>query len=176
MDRYWAAIDVTTDGSGNPICRSDIDPAPPPTNPFDIPLFDPGYFTFNPGDGTCVPYNILNGPVGASQAVIDFIMTTEVHNRKIEQTVFSGVIDGDTGFGLDAGNIAFAVGTEFRIEKSKSSFGDLTLGVCPVTTPDCLEGQLVRDVVSVRQTSLVFDPDFLVSNSTGSYDVWDVFG
>ena len=30
MDRYWAAIDVTTDAGGNPICRSDIDPAAPP--------------------------------------------------------------------------------------------------------------------------------------------------
>lgn len=176
MDRYWAAIDVTTDAGGNPICRSDIDPAPPPTNPFDIPLFDPGYFTFNPGDGSCVPYNILNGPQGATQAVIDWVMTTEKHEYKIEQTVFSGIVDGDLGFGLDAGNVAFAAGAEFRTEKSDSFFDDLTRGVCPVTTPDCQEGGLVRDVTSVRQTSLVFDPEFLVSNSTGTYNVWDVFG
>ena len=176
MDRYWAAIDVTTDAGGNPICRSDIDPAPPPTNPFDIPLFDPGYFTFNPGDGSCVPYNILNGPQGATQAVIDWVMTTEKHEYKIEQTVFSGIVDGELGFGLDAGNVAFAAGAEFRTEKSDSFFDDLTRGVCPVTTPDCQEGGLVRDVTSVRQTSLVFDPEFLVSNSTGTYNVWDVFG
>ncbi len=175
MDRYWAAIDVISDANGNPICRSDVDPTPPPTNPFDIPLFDPGFFTFNPGDGTCVPYNILNGPQGATPELIDWVMTTEVHDRKIEQTVFSGIVTGDTGFGLDAGNIGFAAGTEFRIENSKSTFDDLTLGICPVTTPDCEEGALVRDLSSVRQTSLVFDPAFLVSNSSGTYDVWDIF-
>ena len=175
MDRYWAAIDVTTDAAGNPICRSDVDSAAPPTNPFDIPLFDPGYFTFNPGDGTCVPYNILNGPVGASQAAIDFIMTTQVHEFKIEQTVFMGVVDGELGFGLDAGNVAFAAGSEFRVEKSSSVFDRLTLGECPVTTPDCEAGGLVGDLTAVRQTSLVFDPEFLVSNSTGTYDVWEVF-
>jgi len=176
MDRYWAAIDVTTDAGGNPICRSDIDPAAPPTNPFDIPLFDPGYFTFNPGDGSCVPYNILNGPQGATPAVIDWLMTTEKHEYKIEQTVFSGIVDGELEFGFDAGNVAFAAGAEFRTEKSETFFDDLTRGVCPVTTPDCQEGGLVRDVASVRQTSLVFDPEFLVSNSTGTYNVWDVFG
>lgn len=176
MDRYWAAIDVTTDASGNPICRSDIDPAAPPTNPFDIPLFDPGYFTFNPGDGSCVPYNILNGPQGATPAVIDWLMTTEVHEYELEQTVFSGVLDGELEFGLDAGNIAFAAGAEFRTERSTSSFDDLTVGICPVSTPDCGAGQLVRDLPNFRQTSLVFDPEFLATNSVGAYDVWDVFG
>lgn len=176
MDRYWAAIDVTTDAGGNPICRSDVDPTAPPTNPFDIPLFDPGFFTFNPGDGSCVPYNILNGPQGATQAVIDWVMTDEVHKYEIEQTVFSGIVDGELPFGLDAGNIAFAAGGEFRTERSTSSFDDLTRGVCPVDTPDCFAGQLVRDVATVRQTSLVFDPEFLVNNSVGDYSVWDVFG
>lgn len=176
MDRYWAAIDVTTDAGGNPICRSDIDPTPPATNPFDIPLFDPGFFTFNPGDGTCVPYNILNGPQGATPQVIDWLMTTEIHQYELEQTVFSGIVSGELGFGLDAGNIAFAAGGEFRTERSTSSFDDLTKGICPVSTPDCGAGQLVRDLPGFRQTSLVFDPEFLVSDSIGSYDVWDVFG
>jgi outer membrane receptor protein involved in Fe transport len=176
MDRYWAAIDVTTDAGGNPICRSDIDPAAPPTNPFDIPLFDPGYFTFNPGDGSCVPYNILNGPQGATQEVIDWIMTTQTQKYEMEQTVFSGILNGELGFGLDAGNVAFAFGAEFRSERSTSSFDDLTRGVCPVTTPDCDAGGLVRDLPGFRQTSLLFDPEFLVSNSVGDYNVWDVFG
>ena len=176
MDRYWAAIDVTTDAGGNPICRSDVDPTPPPTNPFDIPLFDPGFFTFNPGDGTCVPYNILNGPVGATQAVIDWVMTTEVQEFKLEQTVFQAIVDGDLSFGLDAGDIRFAAGSEFRIEKSSSTFDSLTRGVCPVTTPDCDAGGLVKDLPAFRQTSLVFDPEFLANNESGTYDVWEVFG
>ena len=175
MDRYWAAIDVTSDIEGNPICRSDIDPTPPPTNPFDIPLFDPGFFTFNPGDGTCVPYNILNGPQGATPELIDWMMTTQVQEYEIDQTVMSAIVDGDLPFGLDAGNVLFAAGAEMRIEKSKSTFDSLTLGICPVGTPDCGAGQLVRDLDTVRQTSLVFDPEFLVSNSDDNYNVWEMF-
>ncbi len=176
MDRFFAAIDVTTDGSGNPVCRSELDGSRAPTTIFDIPLFDFGFFTFNPGDGSCVPYNILNGPQGATQAVIDWIMTDVVHEYDVEQTVFSGVINGDTGIGFSAGDIAFAAGAEFRTESSKSSFDPLTQGECTVTTPDCAAGQLVRDLPNFRQTSLVFDPEFLVSNSKGDYNVWEVFG
>jgi outer membrane receptor protein involved in Fe transport len=175
MDRYWAAIDVTTDGAGNPICRSDIDPTPPPTNPFDIPLFDPGFFTFNPGDGSCVPYNILNGPQGATPELIDWMMTTQIQEYQIDQTVFSAIVDGEIPFGFDAGNVRFAAGSEMRIEKSQSEFDSLTLGICPVGTPDCGAGQLVRELDGFRQTSLVFDPEFLVSNSDDNYNVWDVF-
>lgn len=177
MDRYFAAIDVTTDGSGNPVCRSELDGSAAPTTIFDIPLFDFGFFTFNPGDGSCVPYNILNGPQGATQANIDWMMTTEVHEFKIEQTVFQALIDGELPFGFDAGNALFAAGTEFRTERSTSRFDALTRGVCPLDTPDCAAGQLVADAQggAFRQTSLVFDPEFLVANSTGTYDVWELF-
>lgn len=175
MDRYFAAIDVISDANGNPICRSDVDPARPPTTVFGIPGFDPAFHTFVPGDGTCVPYNILNGPVGASQAVIDWVMTDVVHEYKIEQTVFSFILDGDTGFGFDAGNVAFAAGTEFRIETSSAIFDPLARGVCPIDTLDCNEGELLRDF-GLTQTSLVFDPEFLVNNTVGTFDVWELFG
>lgn len=176
MDRYFAAIDVTTDGAGNPICRSELDGSRAPTTIFDLPLFDFGFFTFSPGDGSCVPLNILNGPIGASQAAVDWIMETVVHEYEIEQTVFSALVDGDLGFGLPAGNMAFAAGLEFRDEKSSSNFDPLVRGVLPVTTPDGNAGDLVRDLAGFRQTSLMFDPEFLVDNQTGSYDVWEVFG
>ena len=177
MDRYFAAIDVTTDAGGNPICRSELDGSRAPTTIFDIPLFDFGFFTFNPQDGSCVPYNILNGPVGATQANIDWMMTTVEHEFKIEQTVFQGIIDGELPFGFDAGNVLFAAGTEFRTERSTSRFDPLTRGVCPIDTPDCAQGQQVADAQggAFRQTSLVFDPAFLVANSTGTYDVWEMF-
>ncbi len=176
MDRYFAAIDVTTDAGGNPVCRSQFDGSTAPTTIFDLPLFDFGFFTFNPMDGSCVPLNILNGPSGASPEAINWIMTTAVHEYELEQTVLSGIINGDTGWGLDAGDVAFALGTEFRVERSSSRFDPLTRGECPVSTPDCQQGQLVRDLPAFRQTSLLFDPEFLVSDSTGSYDVWEVFG
>ena len=175
MDRYFAAIDVVSDAGGNPICRSDVDPTRPPTTFFGLPGFDPAYHTFVPGDGTCVPYNILNGEFGATPAVIDWVMTDVVHEYKIEQTVFSAILDGDMGFGFDAGNVAFAMGTEFRIEKSAAIFDSLVRGVCPIDTLDCVEGELVRDF-GLTQTSLVFDPEFLVNNTVGTFDVWELFG
>ncbi|MDX1405275.1 MAG: TonB-dependent receptor [Woeseiaceae bacterium] len=176
MDRYYAAIDVTTDGSGNPICRSDIDPSYPNTSPFGFPAFDFGYFTFSPGDGTCVPLNILGGEFSASQEAIDWIMVNTEQNFKMEQTVFQGIIDGELPFGFDAGDVAFAAGSEFRIEKSSAVFDPLTRGVCPGTGIDCAEGQLVRDLTVNPNNSLVFDPEFLVNNEVGTYDVWEVFG
>lgn len=176
MDRYFAAIDVTTDAAGNPICRSDVDPTPPPTTPFGFPTFNMGFFTFTPGDGSCVPLNILSGEFSSSQDAIDWIMVNTVQEYKLEQTVFSGVVDGDLPFGLDAGNIAFAAGTEFRVEKSTSVFDPLTRGVCPGTGPDCAEGQLVRNLSVNANNSLVFDPEFLANNESGSYDVWEAFG
>lgn len=175
MDRFFAAIDVTTDGGGNPICRSDIDPTRPPTTVFGLPGFDPAFHTFVPGDGSCVPYNILNGPVGASQAAIDWIQTDVFHDYKVEQTVFSGILNGDLPFGFPAGDVAFAAGTEFRIEKSSAVFDPLVRGVCPLDTLDCVEGELLRDF-GLTQTSLVFDPEFLVNNTVGDFDVWELFG
>lgn len=180
VDRWFAAIDVIDDGSGNPICRSDVDPTPPPTTPFDIPAFLPGFFTFNPGDGQCRPANILGGRGAISQDAIDFITSTVINRFETEQFVFSGVITGDTGafFNTAAGPVAFAVGAEFRSERSKSIFDDLVLGILPVTTPDGNEGELLSDIfdgVDDSQRSLVFDSESLIQNVTGNYDVGDVF-
>ncbi len=175
MDRYYSAIDVTTDASGNPICRSDVDPSPPNTSPFGFPLFNFAYLSFSPGDGSCVPLNILDGEFSANQAAIDWIMVNTVQEYKLEQTVFSGILDGDLPFGFDAGDVAFAAGAEFRIEKSSSVFDPLTLGICPVTTPDCEEGAFVRDLPT-GNNSLVFDPEFLANSSSGTFDVWELFG
>ncbi|MEX2122997.1 MAG: TonB-dependent receptor [Woeseia sp.] len=175
QDRWFAAIDVTTDGSGNPVCRSDVDPSPYPTTPFGIPLWDAGFFTFNPGDGSCVPADILGGPNSISPEAVDWITQTVVNGYELEQTVLSAIFDGDLGFGLDAGNIMFAAGAEWRDEKSTSTFDPLVRGVLPVTTPDGNAGDLVRDLPQA-QNSLVFDPASIINNSTGSYDVWEVFG
>jgi outer membrane receptor protein involved in Fe transport len=176
QDRWFAAIDVISDAAGNPICRSDVDPTPPPTTPFGIPAFDPGFFTFNPGDGQCRPANILAGPGGISQEAVDFITTTATSEYDIEQLVFSASLAGELEFvSLPGGNLGFAVGTEYREEKSKSTFDPLVLGIVPVDTPDAAAGTLVRDLDNA-QNALVFDPEFLASNSSGEYDVAEVFG
>ena len=178
MDRFFAAIDATTDGAGNPVCRSSLDPnTVSPTTPFDIPLFDFGYFTFNPGDGQCRPANILGGPNSISQEAVDFITTTVVNNFTLEQWVVNGLMTGDFDewVKLPGGSIGFAAGFEYRQEESTSVFDPLVRGILPVSTPDGDAGDFVGDL-GVRQTSLVFDPASLIRDADGEYDVWEVFG
>jgi outer membrane receptor protein involved in Fe transport len=186
VDRWFAAIDAVDDGNGNAICRSDIDPTPPTTTPFDIPAFSPGYFTFNPGDGSCRPANILGGVGAISQEAIDFFTDTIVNNFETEQFVFSASLAGDLGdnFRLSAGRIGFAAGAELRTERSKSVFDPLARGILPVTTDFGQEGDRLADIAPglagpdgpYDQRSLVFDSQSLIQNVTGSYDVGDVFG
>ncbi len=176
MDRFFAAIDVTTDGNGNPICRSDIDSTAPATTPFGIPAGDPGFFTFNPGDGSCAPANILGGVGSISQEAIDFITTTVVNEFELEQLVFSAIFTGNTGAFLEApgGAVSYAFGLEYREERSTSLFDPLVRGVVPVTTPDAAQGDLLRDL-GFAQNSLVFDPSSVINDAGGSYNVYDLF-
>lgn len=180
VDRWLAAIDAVDDGNGNPVCRSDTDPTPPPSTPFDIPAFIPGFFTFNPGDGQCRPANILGGVGAISQDAINFVTQTVTNNFETEQFVLSAVMTGEMeNFALPAGPIGFAFGAEYRDEQSSSTFDPLVRGVVPVTTPDANQGDLLSDIfagVEDSQQSLVFDPESLIQNVVGSYDVIDVFG
>ncbi len=179
QDRFFAAIDVTTDAFGNPVCRSDLDPTTrSPTTPFDIPLFDFGYFTFNPGDGQCRPANILGGPNSISQEAVDFITTTLIDNFNLEQAVVTGTMTGDFDklFTLPGGSVGFSTGFEYRYESTRSEFSALERGILPVTTVDGQAGQRVGDLGPFRQTSLVFDPANSVVNEGGAFSVWEVFG
>jgi outer membrane cobalamin receptor len=180
VDRFLSAIDAVDDGNGNVICRSDIDPTPPPTTPFDLPLWSPSFHSFNPGDGQCAPANILGGVGAISQEAIDFITRTVTNNFESEQFVLSAIMTGDMGdFGFSAGPIGFAAGLEYRDESSTSTFDPLVRGVQPVTTAYGNQGQLLSEIyagVDNTQRSLTFDPESLIQNITGSYDVIDVFG
>ncbi len=176
-DRFFAAIDVVSDPTtGNPICRSDIDPTAPATTPFGIPVGDPGFFTFNPGDGSCQPANILGGVGAISDEAVDFITATIVNEFELEQLVFSAIFTGDTGafFELPGGPVGFAAGFEFREERSNSVFDPLVLGIIPVTTPDANAGDLIRDLPTAAN-SLVFDPDSTINNAGGEFTVYDLF-
>lgn len=206
VDRWFAAIDAVDDGSGNIVCRSDIAPSPPPpTTPFQIPAYDPGFFTFNPGDGSCRPANILGGRGAISDAAIDFITDTVVNNFETDQFVFSGVLTGEWGE-TAAGPIGFAAGVELRTERSSAEFDPLVRGVMPVTTAFGQEGDLLADIapglaedsdgnlisdfdpglpldtngdgeidLTYDQRSLVFDSESLIQDVVGSYDVADIF-
>ena len=177
LDRFFAAIDAVDDGSGNTICRSDIDPTAPPTTPFGIPAGDPGFFTFNPGDGQCAPYNLFGRGFGdQTQEAVDFITTTTINEFDLTQFVVNGTVIGnlDSWFTLPGGSFGFATGFEYRSESSDSVFDPLVRGVVPVNTPDANEGDLLRDLPNA-QNSLVFDPASVISNEGGSYNVWEYF-
>jgi len=177
MDRWFAAIDATTDSSGNIVCRSETTNIPSATTPFGIPAGNPGYYTFNPGDGQCRPANILGGVGSISQEAIDFITTTVRNQFVLEQLVFDMIFTGDTGAFLElpGGPIGFAAGFEFREETSSATFDPLIRGVVPVTTAYANQGDLLRDL-DLPQTTLVFDPEIFSNNTSNEFSVYDIFG
>ncbi len=175
LDRFFAAIDAVADADGNPVCRSDLDPnAIPATTIFEIPVFAPGFFTFTPGDGQCVAANIWGGPNSISPEAVDFITTTVVDKLTLEQQVFSASLVGDSEkyFSLPAGPIGFAVGAEYREEKSRNDVNVYDLGILPEGSPYGA-GTYVGDVSD--NLSLGFSAEAQFFDSLGSYDVSDVF-
>ncbi|MEO0590040.1 MAG: TonB-dependent receptor [Pseudomonadota bacterium] len=184
LDRWFAAIDVTSDANGNPICRSELDPTTrSPSTIFGIPTGDFGYLTFVPGQGECQPADLF-GIGSISQEAIDFITTTTVNTFETEQLVFQGLLSGDTSefFNLPYDAIDFVVGFEYRDESASSTFDPLVLGILPVTTVDGNAGDLVYEILddngdrAFSQDSLVTPPDVFSANSGGSFDVVEIFG
>lgn len=120
IDRLLASLDAVIDpATGNPVCRSEIDPSAPfLTNAFFPPVV-PGFATFAPGSGQCIPLN----PFGAdtvSDETAAFIATTTNDTFTIEQFVVNATFKGDTDnyFTLPGGAIDYVFGYEFREEKS----------------------------------------------------------
>lgn len=176
VDRYLSAIDAVTDpATGQAACRSSVDPnAPVVATPFDIPVFDPGYFSFTPGDGTCVPLNIWAGETGISQEAVDWVTRSTELNTTIEQTVFSAYVAGDTEdwFSLPAGPIAFATGIEYRKEESAQEWDSFARGELPAGSP-FPDGTNVADVSG--NSSLLFRPALSNRDEVGEYDATDIF-
>ncbi len=183
-DRWFAAVDATTDAAGNPVCRSSLTGQPPEnTSPF--PFFDTGFFTFLPDDGSCAPANLFGGVGGLGQEAVDFVTTTLKDRFKLEQTVLAGTLIGDSSefFELPAGPIDFAVGFEYRDEESTSDFNGLTRGVIPIDLPNgplnddpanAVEaGTLAGDVSG--NDSLDFDSSIVTENEDGGFDVTEFF-
>lgn len=175
LDRFFAAIDVVSGPGGAPVCRSDLDPtAVPPTTIFDIPFFDPGFYTFTPGDGQCRPADIWGGPNAISDDAVDFITTTSIDELRLEQTVLSGLLTGDFSnwFSLPAGPVSFATGFEYRRETSRLNRNNVDLGILPAGSPFG-EGTPISDVSA--NGSLGFSADSQFFNSSGKFDVTDAF-
>jgi outer membrane receptor protein involved in Fe transport len=128
-DRFYAALDAVDEGqyltgtaNGNIVCRASLDPDWFPNQPFVTFFSDPPIrqlfapTTFNPSE--CVPLNLF-GDGAPSQEALDFIRTDVTDRSKITQHVVSALLSGDTGsFELPGGPIGFAVGAEYRKEKS----------------------------------------------------------
>lgn len=182
-DRFLAAIDVTSDARGNPICRSELDPTVrSPATVFGIPTGEFGYLTFVPGQGQCKPANLF-GVGSISQEAVDFITTTTINKFRTEQFEIHALVSGDTsGFlNLPYDSIQFALGAEYREEKSRSQFDALVRGILPVTTVDGTAVQFVGDAPGFdgsgfSQTSLATPPDGFFQDSGGKYDVIELFG
>ncbi len=120
---------------GDIVCRSELTGLPAPAALFvgAPPLFAPGTtingtdvsnltrpVTFQIGDGTCAPVNILgtNSIQGAGAA---FAFADLENDTVIEQQQFLAVASGDTGhfFELPGGPVSYAVGFEWRRDSSQ---------------------------------------------------------
>lgn len=128
-DRYLAAWDAVDDGTGNIVCRSNIDPASFNTLPIDFisTSFDPslGPVTFTPGAGSgCVPFNPFTTDNSVNQAAVDWIYQPTTSELENTQTVITGYLAGDTShlFELPGGAVNFVVGGEYREEESSTVF------------------------------------------------------
>ncbi len=175
-DRLFAAIDVVRGPNGQPVCRVSTGNTTPHPGSETFPFIEPGFFTFRPGDGTCVPANILGGANSISQAAVNWITTPTTDRFRLEQTVITALFTGDTGgfLNLPGGAIGFSAGAEYRKEKSTSTFSNLELGIIPQTGPANLVGQFIGDVSGNQQ--LIFDPSNRTRNTGGQFDVKEVFG
>lgn len=186
-DRFFAAIDaVTNPATGQPVCRSDLNPtAYPQTTPFNFPAYLGGrqrspFFTFTPGDGQCKPANLWGGKNSISQEAIDFFTYTRTVEETIEQSVISGFVSGTSSewFVLPAGAVSFAAGGEWREEKSSQDFDQFDQGILLASgvTPQgraFTAGGWVGDVSNAK--SLGGSPANRLLNTGADYNVWDVF-
>ena len=175
-DRFFAALDAVIDpATGQPACRVDLNPNATPGNSLTgFPAYDPGYYSFTPGSGQCVPLNIWAGPGGATPEAANFVTRDAWNTDVLEQLVFSASVTGSSEalFRLPAGAIDYAAGAEFRSESSETTFDPWQRGVIP-------EGSILPAGSNVADhsanPSLIHRPGTRRANESGEYDVSEVF-
>ncbi len=138
IDRFAAALDSVIDpATGQPTCRSNLDPSaiPPPLRPY----YGPGnnYFsdtqewfprefgtTFTPGPNSgCVPYNPFNPNFNNKASIAWMTQDTDVKGY-LSQQVVNGFVSFDFPQVQDWGfakPVSFVFGGEYRVETSKST-------------------------------------------------------
>ena len=116
-DRFYAAIDAVQ-GPNGVTCRVNTDPNWTPFQPYNYTRSEIAPTTFSPGG--CQPLNLFGEGVN-SKAALDWITTDTVDRTRVTQHVASAAITGDTGgfFKLPGGPVGFAIGAEYRKEKSR---------------------------------------------------------
>lgn len=134
-DRFAAALDSVIDPQTNePVCRSNLDPSAVPPNidwqqnvieQWNVWQTLPGTWagSFTPGpDSGCVPVNLF-GDGAVSKAARDWINTRSRTTSELRQEVIQGFLSGDSSplFELPAGVVSYAVGGEYREERSEST-------------------------------------------------------
>jgi iron complex outermembrane recepter protein len=177
-DRLFAAIDVVTGPNGQPVCASNVDPTRVHPGSEFFPVITPGFFTFTPGPNSgCVPVNLFQGENSVTPQAAAWITQRTTTNHRVEQLVVAGEMTGDTGgfFNMPGGAVQFALGAEYRKEKSRSQFDPLVLGLLPAGSPAGPAGTFVGDIDPDKQ-SLTFDTTTRTLNTGGEFDVKEVFG
>ena len=131
-DRFLEALDGISDGAGGVICRDAAARA-----------------------AGCVPLNSF-GYNTANPASFDYFLSDPVSNTRLEQHVVNASLSGDFGqlFTLPGGPVAFAVGGEYRKEKSRFR-----------------PSQALVDNLFYQ-----YDEYILPTPSRGEFDVKEVFG
>lgn len=124
-DRMAAALDVVVDPvSGQPVCRSELDPDFIPLNlifqEWDQqyePLPGTWAGSFTPGSGQCVPLNIF-GENAASPAAVAWINTHGLSVAGMELHSLQAFVRGDSSnwWTMPGGPVSFVVGLEWRSE------------------------------------------------------------
>lgn len=116
-DRFYAAIDAV-EGPNGPTCRINIDPEWEAFQPYNYTRSVVPTTTFSPG--SCQPLNLFGEGLN-SKAALDWIKTDTVDRTRVNQHVVSAALTGDTGgfFKLPGGPASFAIGGEYRKEKSR---------------------------------------------------------
>ena len=149
-DRFAAALDVVIDpATGQPTCRSNLDPTALGLNVDWQGWAAPGSFTPGPGSG-CVPINIFGDGAPSPEAVA-WIMTDSTRDDENTQQVATAYVSGRMPwFELPGGRVAFVLGGEWRRETSE-------------TTP-AIEDQLG------------FTFNNIIAPSEGAYEVREAFG
>ncbi|MDJ0920438.1 MAG: TonB-dependent receptor [Henriciella sp.] len=184
LDRVFASIDAVEDPvTGEVVCRSDLDP-----NAFyEIDYFTGGngyangdyfsnrYYSFTPGDGQCQPLNPF-GTYSASAEAQDFVTANFRDVLEVEQTVISAIAYGEFEVAqnfLD-GPLGYAAGVEYREETSDNQLDPLKLGILPEGT-SFTPGVQVSEIDSYVFSFTDIDNQQQF-NTSGSYDVYDIFG